>query len=351
MTPHERLEGLLCHWAKDLGEQGDVVISSRVRLARNLRTIPFPARADGSQLEAVVAAVKKAAAPYSSLKLTRLEDLSPLDRLVLVEKHLISPQFAEDPEHKAVLLRGDEAVSIMVNEEDHLRLQTILPGLALQAAWRLADEIDDLLEAHLDYAFDERRGYLTACPTNVGTGMRASVMLHLPGLLLVDQARKVLSALGHLGFSVRGLYGEGSESHGGIFQISNQVTLGKTEEETINTMLSACRQVIDHERGARQALLRDAKVQLEDRIWRSYGILASCRLLSSEEALRLLSDLKLGLDLGIVAGLPPQLAKELILLTRVGFLQKIAGKELGPGERDYYRAALVRERLRGERAS
>lgn len=348
MTPRERIEALLCHWARDRGDQGDVVISSRVRLARNLRGIPFPARGQDAQLEAVVAAVEKAVAGVSSLKLTRLEVLSPLDRLVLVEKHLVSPQFIENPAHRAVVLRADEAVSIMVNEEDHLRIQTILPGLALQEAWKAADEIDDLFEAHLDYAFDERRGYLTACPTNVGTGMRASVMLHLPGLLLVDQARKVLAALGHLGFSVRGLYGEGSEAHGGIFQISNQVTLGKTEEETVNTMLSACRQVIDHERGARQALLRDARLQLEDRIWRSYGVLASCRLLSSEEALRLLSDLKLGLDLGIIAGLPPQLMKELLLLTRVGFLQKIVGKELGPSERDYYRAALVRERLRGE---
>jgi len=333
-----------------LGEQGDVVISSRVRLARNLRGVPFPAHASGAQLGRILAeAARVVNAPGTRLKLFPLEELDQLDRLILVEKHLISPQHADHPQHRAVVLREDEAISIMVNEEDHLRIQTILPGLQLAAAWRLADEADDLFEASLDYAFDERKGYLTACPTNVGTGMRASVMFHLPALIVIGQARKVLSALAHLGFNVRGLYGEGSESHGGIFQVSNQVSLGQTEEETINTLLGACRQVIDHERAARQALLRESKAQLEDRLWRSFGLLENCRLLSSEEALRLLSDLKLGIDLGFIPGIPPQVAKELILLTRVGLLQKIVGKELDPGERDLHRATMVRERLRAGR--
>lgn len=343
-----RGDGLLCHWAREAGEQGDVVISSRVRLARNLRGRPFPAHADEGQLEGILGQVEAAVARTgSSLRMTRLSGMSPVDRLVLVEKHLISPQFADRPEYRAVVLRDDEAVSIMVNEEDHLRIQTIIAGLQLTSAWRLADQLDDLLEEHLDYAFDEHKGYLTACPTNVGTGMRASLMLHLPGLIMIDQARKVLSALAHLGFNVRGLYGEGSESHGGLFQVSNQVTLGQSEEETINTLLSACRQVIEHERGARQALLRESKTQLEDRLWRSYGILANARMISSDEALRLLSDLKLGLDLGVISGIPAQVAKELVVLTRVGLLQKIAGKDLGPAERDFYRAAMIREKLRG----
>ena len=347
----EKISGLLCHWARELGEQGDVVISSRIRLARNLRDIPFPSQASEAQLEHVLAeAGRIAGTPDHRLKLWKLEELNPVDRLVLVEKHLISPQHADNPQHRAVLLRDDEAVSVMINEEDHLRIQAILPGFQLMAAWRLADEVDDQFEAYLPYAFDEHKGYLTACPTNVGTGMRASIMLHLPGLLLIDQARKVLSALAHLGFSVRGLYGEGSESHGGIFQVSNQITLGQAEEETIHTLLSASRQVIDHERAARQALLQESKVRLEDRLWRSYGALVNCRLLSSEEALRLLSDVSLGVDLGIIKDVPAQVAKELILLTRAGLVQKVIGKELDPGERDYYRAAMVRDWLRADKA-
>jgi protein arginine kinase len=346
MSIEEKLDHLLCSWARELGEQGDVVISSRLRLARNLRGLPFPQRASEEQMEKILAELEKAAGSLKQpMRLVRLDQIDPVDRLVLVEKHLISPQHAEDPQHKAVILREDEAVSIMVNEEDHLRIQTLLPGLSLMSAWRLADAYDDEFEAQLSYAFDEHRGYLTACPTNVGTGMRASIMLYLPALIVVDQARKVLSALAHLNFNVRGLYGEGSESQGGIFQISNQVTLGQAEEEIINTLLSACRQVIDHERAARQALMRESRQQLEDRICRSYGVLANCRLLNSEEALRLLSDVKLGVDLGIIEDLPAQVAKELLLLTRVGLLQKVIGKDLNPGERDYYRAMVVRDRL------
>ncbi|MGE5528550.1 MAG: protein arginine kinase [Patescibacteria group bacterium] len=350
MSLREKMDRILGRWAKELGEQGDVVISSRLRLARNLRGVPFPRHAAGEQLEGVVAAVSRLlATPGRDLRMLRLAEIGPLDRLVLVEKHLISPQLAENPEHAAVLFNEDETLSVMVNEEDHLRIQIILPGLQLGAAWRLADEADDFFEANLPYAFDEHKGYLTACPTNVGTGMRASVMLHLPALTIIDQARKVLSALAHLGFSIRGLYGEGSEAHGGIFQVSNQITLGRSEEEIVKTLMGACRQVIDHERAARQALLGDSKVQLEDRICRAFGTLTNSRLLSSEEALRLLSDVKLGIDLGLIQGFTPGVAKELFLLTRVGLLQKVIGKELEPGERDYYRAAMVRERLRAGR--
>ncbi|MGE5599046.1 MAG: protein arginine kinase [Bacteroidota bacterium] len=350
MTFREKIDRLLCRWAREIGEQGDVVISSRVRLARNLRGLPFPQHASEAQLLTVINdAAKAASAAKHPLSLLRLEEIGPVDRLALVEKHLISPQFADYPQNRAVLLREDEAISVMLNEEDHLRIQTILPGLQLTAAWSLADEMDDIFEACLEYAFDEHRGYLTACPTNVGTGMRASVMLHLPALIMIEQAGKVLSALAHLGFSVRGLYGEGSESHGGIFQVSNQVTLGQTEEETINTLMSAVRQVIEHERAARQALLGEPRLRVEDRLWRSFGLLTTCRLLSSEEALRLLSDVRLGIDLGLIA-IPAQAVKELILLTRVGLLQKIIGKELDSGERDFYRAALVRSRLGGDRA-
>ncbi len=346
MSMGEKIDNLLCHWAKDPGEQGDVVISSRVRLARNLRSMPFPQHASNAQLANILDQVLQAVAqPVSQLRALRLEDLSQLDLLTLVEKNLISPQHAEHPKHRAVLLRADEAVSVMVNEEDHLRIQTILPGFQPAAAWRLADEVDDFFEGQLQYAFDERKGYLTACPTNVGTGMRVSVMLHLPALILVDQARKILSALAHLGFNVRGLYGEGSESYGGLFQVSNQVTLGLAEEEIVNKLFSATRQVIDHERAAREGLLRDAKAALEDRVWRAYGLLANSRLLGSEEALRLLSDLKLGIEIGLIPKPSAQIAKELMLLTRPGLLQKAIGKNLETGERDYYRAVMVRERL------
>ncbi|HEX2953161.1 MAG TPA: protein arginine kinase [Bacillota bacterium] len=346
----EKMLKALPEWARSEGDNGDIVLSSRIRLARNIRNYPFPHRASESQLEAIVseaeAAVDHIAPDKGKFVTIRLDSLVPLERLVFVEKHLISRDFLEHPEHRAILLNEDETASIMVNEEDQLRIQSILAGFKLEQAWDMASKLDDDLEDSLDYAFDEYRGYLTACPTNVGTGLRASVMLHLPALVMTDQAKKVLATLTHLGLNVRGLYGEGTEALGNLFQISNQVTLGYTEEDLIAKLVSAARQVVEQERGTRDILMKESRLQLEDRLCRAYGILTQARVVPSEEALRLLSDIRLGADLELIPNLDAQAVRELFLLIRAAFLQTIIGKELAPAERDYYRAMVIRDHLK-----
>ncbi|MEW6424699.1 MAG: protein arginine kinase [Bacillota bacterium] len=338
-------------WMDGQGAEADIVISSRIRVARNLTNLPFPHLLTQEQAEQVIYAVKGAvekrslAEKIGTLELTRMSELTPVERQILVEKHLISPDLLEDYQKKAVVLRDDEVISIMINEEDHLRIQCLLPGLQLSEAWELIDRLDDELEATLDYAFDERLGYLTACPTNVGTGMRASVMLHLPGLVLVKQIKSVLATVAKLGLTVRGLYGEGTEASGNLFQVSNQVTLGLTEEDIITNLLSVTRQLISQERSAREALRKESREQLEDRVGRAYGLLKHSRLMSSEEAMRLLSDLRLGIDLGIIKNIPSNLVNELIVLIRPAFLIKTVGKDLTPFERDVYRPQLIRKKL------
>jgi protein arginine kinase len=218
----------------------------------------------------------------------------------------------------------------------------------LEQAWKVANKVDDFLEESLEYSFDESCGYLTACPTNAGTGIRASVMVHLPGLAMVDQIKQVLSALTHVGINIRGLYGEGTESLGNIYQISNQVTLGHTEEDLINNLKSISRQVIEQERAVREALLKDSKLQLEDRICRSYGILGEARMITTQEALKLLSDVRLGVELGIIPENHRKDIKELLFLIRTSILQKVFNREMNPAERDYHRAIIIREKLKAK---
>ncbi len=350
MINQESLKDFLPGWVLVDGESNDIAFSSRIRLARNIKGIPFPGCANEKQLAAVNEIVKQALkskikSDFGSLAFISIEDLTPGDRLVLVEKHLCSPQFIEKPRFKALIVNQDQSISIMVNEEDHLRIQTIMPGFSLEKALYLANQVDDFLESSLEYCFDECYGYLTACPTNAGTGIRASVMLHLAGLTLVDQVKKVLSALAHIGINVRGMYGEGTESYGDFYQVSNQVTLGRSEEDLTNHLKNVCRQVIEQERTVREALLKDSKVQLEDRLFRSYGTLTQARILSSQETLKLLSDVKLGVELGIITGVNNENIRKLIFMTRASILQKVIGKELSPSERDFYRAKIIREYL------
>ena len=229
----------------------------------------------------------------------KLSDLSELERRVLVEKHLISPNLANESRCGAVILSDNESVSIMINEEDHLRIQCLYPGFQIQEAWELASRIDDIFEEMADYAFDERRGYLTSCPTNVGTGIRASVMMHLPALVLSQQINRILSAVTQVGLAVRGIYGEGSEALGNLFQMSNQITFGQSEEEIIENLHSVARQIIEHESAARKRSLQNRSVRLEDRVNRSYGILSYAAIMDSKEAAQRLSDVRLGVDLGI----------------------------------------------------
>jgi protein arginine kinase len=336
-------------WVKAEGEASDVAISSRIRLARNIKGLPFPSYANETQSNSIngeINRVIKEKPPLEPLAMINIEELSPNDRLILVEKHLCSPQFIDRPQYRMLLVNQEQSISIMVNEEDHLRIQAITPGFSLEGALTLANQMDDYLEENLDLCFDENYGYLTACPTNAGTGLRASVMLHLPGLAMVDQVKKVLTALTHIGISIRGLYGEGTESIGDLYQVSNSVTLGRSETDLSSNLKSVCRQVIERERTVRESLLKDSKVQLEDRVCRSYGILTQARMLSSQEGLKLLSDVKLGVELGIIPGLHKMMLKELMFMIRASILQKIIGKELSPAERDYYRALIMRDKLR-----
>ena len=349
MSFRDIIEGSLSDWIRGDGPFSDVVLSSRIRLARNLEDMPFPHVASEGDLKKVLEQVEGALRGMrglGNLRMVRLAEMAPLDRQILVEKHLISPQHAENVKYKAVILRQDETISIMVNEEDHIRIQTIFPGLQLENGWQLASQVDDAFEAKLGYAFDEKIGYIAACPTNAGTGLRASVMVHLPALAMTNQVGKVLSAVSHVGMAVRGLYGEGTEARGNIYQISNQVTLGRSEEDIMENLKGVTKQVIDQERSARSYLLRETKEKLEDTVYRAYGILSNARLLTSEEALRLLSDVRLGIDAGLITEVDGKVLGELMVLTRPAYLQKLVGRELSPFERDFHRAAHVRERMR-----
>ncbi len=338
-------------WMDGTGASADIVLSSRVRLARNLEGVPFPHLLDQRQATEVLAATRKAALELNkfgflgTVRFVPLAEVTPVERQVLVEEHLISPAQAKDVQYKAVILSQAEEVSIMVNEEDHLRIQCLLPGLQLQEAWALASRVDDALEQAMTFAFSESRGYLTACPTNVGTGLRASVMMHLPALVLTNQAARALNSVGQLGLTVRGLYGEGTEAIGNIFQISNQITLGRAEGEIIDHLSAVVAKIIDHERQAVAALLREARDQVEDKVSRALGILSNARIMTSDEAIRLLSDVRLGVNMGILTRVPLKAANELLIMTRPAYLQRLAGRELSPFERDLQRAALIRTKL------
>ena len=336
-------------WMDSDGPEHDIVISSRIRVARNIAGVPFPNLMKQPEAESVFhyvqQAISKPQETNCRLELVQMSQLSQVERRILMEKHLISPDLLTDPEMKAVILSDDEVISIMLNEEDHLRIQCLLPGLQLNKAWQVTNEIDDYLEQTIDYAFSDQLGYLTACPTNVGTGLRASVMLHLPGLTMVKQINRVINAVTKLGLTVRGLYGEGTQAAGNLYQISNQVTLGLTEEEIINKLTLVIKEIIDQERAARKALHRERKNQLEDRVFRAYGTLKCARLLTSDEAMKLISEVRLGVDLGIIQQIPPEIMNELIMLTRPAYLVKKTGRVLKVEERDSIRAEIVRNKL------
>lgn len=338
-------------WVEAGGPVPEVVLSSRIRLARNLDGTPYPHRMTEAQAEELIKQVELGVKEInlvglpSRVQLYRLAGTPALERQVLVDKHLISPQQAQDARGKAVAIADDESISIMVNEEDHLRIQCLAPGLQLQETWRLASLVDDALEQKLNYAFHAQFGYLTACPTNVGTGLRASVMMHLPGLVLTQQAGRLFHNLAQLGLVVRGLHGEGTEAAGHIFQISNQTTLSKAEEEIVEHLTAVAHSVIEAEKQARRHLYSEMRLQIEDRVGRSFGLLSTARILTSEEAMKLLSDLRLGIDLGLFPKLNLRTVNELMVAMQPAFLQKVEGKELNALERDVKRAAMIRSRL------
>lgn len=340
-------------WMSDDGPDSDIVLSSRIRFARNFDEYNFPTLFTDGEAEAVIDTimerVNSSTIPdLGQLEMIKIDEIPSLQKRVLVEKHLISPHLAENAIHGACLLSENEEVSIMINEEDHLRIQCLFPGFQLTEALQAANDIDDWLEEHVNYAYDEKFGYLTSCPTNAGTGLRASVMMHLPGLVITQQMNRIVPAINQLGLVVRGIYGEGSEALGNIFQISNQITLGKSEEDIVEDLKSVVRQIISQERSAREALAKTSNIQLEDRVFRSFGILSNSRIIETKEAARCLSDLRLGIDMGYIKNISKSILNELMILTQPGFLQQYAGGPLRPNERDIRRAALIRERLKME---
>ncbi|MEK6715567.1 MAG: protein arginine kinase [Candidatus Omnitrophota bacterium] len=335
-------------WLKSSGPNSEIVISSRIRLARNLDKVPFPHWANKKQGEWTTEMIYKAVSEDEYLKKSiylKLSDLDAIDKQFLVERHLMSHEHALKPDNKAIVISEEEIVSIMINEEDHLRMQVMKSGFDLSEAWNIINNIDTSLSAKLPFAFSKELGYLTACPTNAGTGMRGSVMLHLPALVMTKQINKVLAAIAKLSFTTRGLYGEGTQAAGNFFQISNQVSLGQNEEEIIENIKGIIRQIIEQENMARNALTQNNRQILEDRIYRASGILKSAYIINSAETIEMLSMLRLGQDLGIIKSIDRRLINELFILTQPAHLQKIEGKRLNAQERDVKRAALIRSRI------
>jgi len=345
-----RFTTLLKHPADWMAAGGgtEVVLTSRVRLARNLANAPFPGWARKIERQKVQQALQGKLEGLAVMKdgfSHELSDLEPLQKQVLVERHLISREQAARNEGSGSVVNRKQTLSLMINEEDHLRIQAIRPGLQLEEAYDLARSIDQRLEKEVEIAVDPDLGYLTACPTNLGTGMRASAMLHLPGLVLSDQIGQVLKAIGKLGLAVRGLYGEGTESLGNLYQISNQSTLGESEKEILKRLGKVIGDVARYESQAREKLGQEDDVMVRDRVGRASGTLTYAHIISSKEALNHLSMLRLGSDLGI---LPASLAGTCDLLfmeTQPAHLQWAAGEKLKPEARDILRAQMIRDHL------
>ncbi len=335
-------------WLSGDGPQSHIVISSRVRLARNLRNFSFPGWAKKTDRISVLECVKPAveslpemADAYSAYS----QDLSALEKQVLVERHLVSREHAAKGVGSAVVMNRKQTLSIMINEEDHLRIQGIRSGLQLKNVFKLVDKVDTALGERLDFAFHQQYGFLTACPTNVGTGMRASAMMHLPGLVLSEQINQVIQAVSKVGLAVRGLYGEGTEALGNLFQISNQITLGEKEEEILTRLNKVIEQILSHEVNARASLLEKRAVLLLDNIGRAYGILRHAHSMASKEALNLLSCIKLGTDLGFFPEDGRLLVDQLFMETQPAHLQKSSQQKLQADERDTLRAEIIRTKL------
>jgi protein arginine kinase len=336
-------------WLRGTGPESDIVISSRIRLARNIAAFPFTNRASAYQKAEIEGLLRDRVAKLEldpRLEYINIPNLSPLDRQFLVERQLISRELAAAEGPRGVALAPRETVSLMINEEDHIRLQVMRSGFALDEAWQDIDRVDDLLEARISYAFSEEFGYLTACPTNVGTGMRSSVMLHLPALAWTKQIEKVFRALQKINLAVRGLYGEGSRASGDFYQISNQVTLGKSEQQILNEIREVIPQIITYERQARNAMMRESRQAIQDKVSRAYGTLCSATMMTSEETMDLLSSVRLGVNLSLLDDVTIGTVNELFIHTQPAHLQKLMGSLLDGEERNAARARYLRTRLR-----
>lgn len=331
------------------GPYNKIVLSSRVRLARNVKALPFPGWAKKPDrikaLELIRPAVETLPQMSDSFS-ESMDNLTVLDKNLLVERHLISREHAAKNAGSGLVLNREESLCVMINEEDHLRMQALRPGLQLRQAWHAIDQVDSKLEKKMEFAFTPTLGYLTACPTNVGTGIRVSAMLHLPGLVLAEQINQIIQAVNKLGLAVRGLYGEGTEALGNVFQVSNQMTLGETENDIVERLNKVLAQIIEHEENARSMLLEKKPKTVYNHIGRAYGILANAHSISSKETLNLLSLMRLGVDLSLFTDLERWQVDELFVTTQPAHLQKVHSEKLSAEERDLFRADMLRERLR-----
>lgn len=352
MSEYRAFNTLNSYWMEGNGRDSDIVISSRVRLARNSPDYPFPERLSLQQerdfLNKVAAIPKtKAGNGLEDLEMIDLSLVPREEKMVLVEKHQISPALALSDGANGVLINAAETLSVMINEEDHIRIQSIYPGFSPAQCWEKASAADDMIAKYIPPAFSPRWGYLTSCPTNTGTGMRASVMLHLPALVETNQAQNVFDGLGKYGFTCRGLYGEGTEGKGNLFQISNQITLGLSEKDIIHRLEEITSEIVSIEREMRQKMLQKNRLHLEDDVFRAQAILDNARLVEIGEAFSLLSTLRLGSDMGLVKGYRKKDFNRLLLLIQPVILNKIERKNLSKTEMMKCRAELIRKELKG----
>jgi protein arginine kinase len=335
--------------ARRHGPHDRIVMSSRVRLARNLKDTPFPGWAKKPERVKILEMIRPAVESLPEMKgafSEVMDNLTALDKQILVERHLISREHAAKSSGSGLVFNHEEVFCVMINEEDHLRMQALRPGLQLRQVWSAIDHLDSELEKKLDYAFSDDLGYLTACPTNLGTGIRVSAMLHLPGLVLGDQINPIIQSVNKLGLAVRGLYGEGTEALGNVFQVSNQMTLGESETIIVERLDKVLSQIIEHEENARQTLLEKKPKMLYNHIGRAYGILANAHSISSKETMNLLSLMRLGVDLELFPAGERAVVDELFILTQPAHLQKQFSDKLSAEERDLLRADMVRDRLK-----
>lgn len=333
-------------WYLVSGDDSDVAVSTRIRLARNLTGYPFPSRLDADPAKRLLSTLKLVCEQHLNekyeLSFFLMDTMDDSTRLMLVERHVISPDFAKSTENRALMLSSDERISIMINEEDHLRIQVMGAGLDLEQAYSIADDIDSILSKHCDFSFDEQLGYLTSCPTNLGTGLRASVMLHLPALEGIGDIAALAKAISKIGLTLRGSYGEGSKPRAAMYQLSNQVTLGLSEADALKNLGAVAGQIISRERTVRDGIDRTA---LEDKVLRAYGILQNARILSSDEFFMLISSIRLGISMSIIEDITFGRIAELINMAGPACIVKSAGRPLDAAERDIMRAGIVRERL------
>jgi protein arginine kinase len=335
-------------WFDGSGPRADEILSTRVRLARNVRGTRFVGRAREEELAAIYRRTSSALRSAPALRegtLASIDELDLLDRQFLLERHLLSHDLTAEAKHRGIGFTSDESLSVMINEEDHLRLQCLKSGMQIYEAWTAVNGLDDELGRELPYAFSQELGFLTSCPTNVGTGMRASVLMHLPALVLTQRIKKVLTGVTQVGLTVRGFHGEGSDVVGNFFQISNQVTLGLSEGATVEKLQGVVLQILEMEAKARESLLRDARAQVEDKVGRAFATLKYARILSSQECMGLLSAVRFGRTIGL-SNLPDlETLNEILLYTQAAHMQKIAGREMSSTDRNEFRATWIQERL------